>query len=136
MSTRSSPGCQVPDGRLFLWPKLPKDHLKIATLKQVVLDLDVGFPVRPFFYEGGVSADVDRVLVMADDFEWSPIVDYIRPVKKGQLPEAVLWALGLTESKGARASFDTMKRIFGEDLTMRIEQEEPEEEDDDGDWSG
>ena len=79
----------MPDGRLFIWPKVRKDHPKILTLKQVVLDLDVGFPVRPFFYEGGVSADVDRVLVMAELFEWSPIVDYIRPTKKSQLPEAV-----------------------------------------------
>lgn len=122
----------MPDGRLFLWPKVPKDHPKIATLKQVVLDLDVGFPVRPFFYEGGVSADVDRVLVMADNFEWSPIVDYIRPTKKGQLPEAVRWALGLTESRGARESLDTMKHIFGEDLTMRIEKEEEEDDGEEG----
>ncbi|UVG34119.1 hypothetical protein SEA_PAVLO_62 [Microbacterium phage Pavlo] len=116
------------DGRLFLWPKVDKEHPKILTLKQVVLDLDVGFPVRPFFYEGGVSADVSRVLVMADDFEWSPIVDYIRPIKKGQLPEAVRWALGLTDSRGARTALDTMTRIFGEGLTMRIEKEEPEDD--------
>ena len=126
----------MPDGRLVIWPKVRKDHPKILTLKQVVLDLDVGFPVRPFFYEGGVSADVDRVLVMAELFEWSPIVDYIRPTKKSQLPEAVRWALGLTDSRGARTSLDTMKRIFGEDLTMRIEKDEPEEEDEYGDWLG
>ena len=126
----------MPDGRLFIWQKVRKDHPKILTLKQVVLDLDVGFPVRPFFYEGGVSADVDRVLVMAELFEWSPIVDYIRPTKKSQLPEAVRWALGLTDSRGARTSLDTMKRIFGEDLTMRIEKDEPEEEDEYGDWLG
>ena len=128
----------MPDGRLFIWPKVRKDHPKILTLKQVVLDLDVGFPVRPFFYEGGVSADVDRVLVMAELFEWSPIVDYIRPTKKSQLPEAVRWALGLTDSRGARTSLDTMKRIFGDDLTMRIEKDAPEEEESDeyGDWLG
>lgn len=123
----------MPDGRLFLWPKVSKDHPKIAALKQVVLDLDVGFAVRPFFYEGGVSQDVTRVLVMADDFEWSPIVDYIRPMKKAQLPEAVSWALGLVDSRGARASLDTMKRIFGEETTMRIEVDR-EEEDDEGNW--
>lgn len=123
----------MPDGRLHIWPKVPKNHPKILTLKQVVLDLDVGFPVRPFFYDGANSADVTRVLVMADNFEWSPIVDYIRPTKKGQLPEAVRWALGLTDSRGARTSLDTMKRIFGEDLTMRIEHDEPEGEED-GNW--
>ena len=120
----------MPDGRLFIWPKVRKDHPKLLTLKQVVLDLDVGFPVRPFFYEGGVSADVSRVLVMADNFEWSPIVDYIKPIKKSQLPEAVSWALGLTESRGGRESLDTMKRIFGEGLTMRIEKEEDDEPED------
>lgn len=120
----------MPDGRLFLWPKGSR---KVEAVKQVVMDLDLGYSIKPFWYDVASSADVSRVLVLEDGFENSPVIDYIRPIKKAQLEEAVRWALGVDEqSPGARLALSTMKRIFGEDLTMRTEKEG--EEDDPGDW--
>lgn len=119
----------MPDGRLFIWPKGSR---KVDAVKQVVMSLDLGYSVKPFWYNVESSADVRRVLVLEEGFENSPVVDYIRPMKKAQLEEAVLWALGVNEeSRGARLALDTMKRIFGEDLTMRIETETEEEDSDD-----
>lgn len=120
----------MPDGRLFIWPKGSR---KVDAVKRVVMDLDLGYAVKPFWYDVATSADVSRVLVLEDGFENAPVIDYIRPMKKAQLEEAVRWALGVNEeSRGARLALDTMKRIFGEELTMRIEKEE--EEDEPGDW--
>lgn len=119
----------MPDGRLFIWPKGSR---KVDAVKQVVMDLNLGYSVKPFWYDVASSADVSRVLVLEDGFENSPVIDYIRPMKKAQLEEAVRWALGVNEeSRGARLALDTMKRIFGEDLTMRIEKEEEDETGDD-----
>ncbi|AWY06389.1 hypothetical protein SEA_TANDEM_59 [Microbacterium phage Tandem] len=119
----------MPDGRLFIWPKGSK---KVDAVKEVVMSLDLGYSVKPFWYNVESSADVKRVLVLEAGFENSPVVDYIRPMKKAQLEEAVLWALGVNEeSRGARLALDTMKRIFGEGLTMRIETEGEEEDSDD-----
>ncbi|QAU07392.1 hypothetical protein SEA_ALLEB_60 [Microbacterium phage Alleb] len=119
----------MPDGRLFIWPKGSR---KVNAVKEVVMALDLGYSVKPFWYNVESSADVKRVLVLEAGFENSPVVDYIRPMKKAQLEEAVLWALGVNEeSRGARLALDTMKRIFGEDLTMRIETETEEEDSDD-----
>lgn len=118
----------MPDGRLFIWPKGSK---KVEAVKEVVMALDLGYSVKPFWYNVETSADVKRVLVLEDGFENSPVIDYIRPMKKAQLEEAVRWALGVEdESRGARLALDTMKRIFGESLTMRIEKEEDDEPDD------
>lgn len=122
----------MPDGRLFIWPKGSR---KVDAVKQVVEDLGLPFAVKPFWYSVETSTDAPRVLVLEEGFENGPVVNYIRPMKKAQLPEAVQWALGLTESRGARDQLDTMKKIFGEDLVMRIEEKPQEEEDDDGDWS-
>lgn len=116
------------DPRLFLWPKGSR---KISAVKETVLSLGLPYSVKPWWYEAGRSSDAKRVLVLEDGFENGPVVDYIRPLKKEQLQEAVEWALGMRESRGARKSFDTMKRIFGEGLTMRIE-EMPREEDEYG----
>lgn len=119
----------MPDGRLFIWPKGSK---KVEAVRQVVMELDLGYAIKPFWYDVATSADVSRVLVLEEGFENSPVIDYIRPMKKAQLEEAVLWALGIQEeSRGARAALDTMKRIFGEGLTMRIEKDEEEEDPDD-----
>lgn len=121
----------MPDGRLFIWPKGSK---KVDAVKRVVMDLNLGYAIKPFWYDVVTSSDVARVLVLEDGFENSPVIDYIRPMKKAQLEEAVLWALGVKdESRGARAAMDTMTRIFGEGLTMRIEKE-GEEDDDEGNW--
>lgn len=114
------------DGRLFIWPKGSK---KVDAVKEVVMALDLGYSVKPFWYSVESSADVKRVLVLEAGFENSPVVDYIRPMKKAQLEEAVRWALGVQEeSRGARLALDTMKRIFGEDLTMSVEKDEEEED--------
>ncbi|AWY05883.1 hypothetical protein SEA_PIONEER3_59 [Microbacterium phage Pioneer3] len=119
----------MPDGRLFIWPKGSK---KVDAVKEVVMSLNLGYSVKPFWYNVESSADVKRVLVLEAGFENSPVVDYIRPMKKAQLEEAVLWALGVNEeSRGARLALDTMKRIFGEGLTMRMETETEEEDSDD-----
>ncbi|AWY05038.1 hypothetical protein SEA_HORTUS1_59 [Microbacterium phage Hortus1] len=120
----------MPDGRLFIWPKGSK---KVEAVKEVVMALDLGYSVKPFWYNVESSADVSRVLVLEAGFENGPVIDYIRPMKKAQLEEAVRWALGANEeSRGARLALDTMKRIFGEGLTMRIEKDE--EEEDPNDW--
>lgn len=120
----------MPDGRLFIWPKGSR---RVEAVKQVVMDLDLGYSVKPFWYDVATSADVSRVLVLEEGFENSPVIDYIRPMKKAQLEEAVRWALGVDEeSRGARLALSTMKRIFGDGLTMRIETEEKEDEP--GDW--
>lgn len=118
----------MPDGRLFLWPK---GSAKVPAVKEAVMALGLPFAVKPWWYNVETSADVKRVLVLEEGFENSPVIDYIRPMKKAQLDEAVRWALGVNEeSRGARKALDTMKRIFGEDLTMRIEKDEEEQEDD------
>lgn len=125
----------MPDGRLFIWPRMPKDHPKILKIKSVVESLGLDYGIKPFFYDAASSQNVQRVLVTAAGFEHSPIVDYIRPMKAEQVGEAVRWALGLTDSRGARNALDTMKSIFGEDLTMRIERE-GEDADETGEWLG
>lgn len=113
-----SPGCPVTDPRLFIWPK----GADVAGVKQVVLDLDLGYSIKPFWYTAGVSEDAKRVLVLADGFENSPVVDYIYPKRPELLREAVEWALGIREEHpGARDSLATMQRIFGAELTMREE---------------
>lgn len=109
------------DGRLFLWPKGRTP--KVEYIQQVVLDLGLPYAVKPFWYDVNTSSDAERVLVLEEGFENGPVVDYIRPLKKEQVEEAVRWALGLTESRGARHQLDTMKRIFGEGLVMREEGE-------------
>lgn len=91
----------------------------MEAVQQVVLSLDLPYAVKPFWYQAGVSVGAERVLVLEDGFENSPIVDYIRPLKKEQVEEAVRWALGLAESRGARKYIDTMRRIFGDELTER-----------------
>lgn len=113
------------DPRLFLWPRMPKGHPKVEGIKEVVLSLDLGYSVKPFYYDPERSVDVKRVLLMQDGFEYGTIVDTIRPLKRAQLDEAVRWALGLKESRGARTALDKMKSIFGEGLTMREEDDGP-----------
>ena len=105
------------DGRLFIWPK--GRTVKVEAVQQVVLSLGLPYAVKPFWYQAGVSVGAERVLVLEDGFENSPIVDYIRPLKKEQVEEAVRWALGLAESRGARKYIETMKRIFGDELIER-----------------
>ena len=107
------------DPRLFLWPKLPKDSPKILAVKGIVEELvpKLGYKVKPFWYDVATSEEPKRVLVLADGFENAKLTR-----------EAVEWALGLRESRGAKTAMDTMRRICGEDLTMRIETKEDEHE--------
>lgn len=119
------------DPRLFLWPKGSK---KVDAVKEVVLSLSLPYAVKPWWYDVATSHGAQRVLVLEDGFENGPVVDYIRPLRKAQLREAVEWALGLKESRGGREQLATMKKIFGEGLTMRIEEKSREDEDDAGDW--
>lgn len=105
-----------PDPRLFIWPKLPRDHKKVLAVKRVVEQLGLPYGVKPFWYDATTSEEARRVLVLEDGFENGPIVNYIHPQKLAQLSEAVEWALGLRESRGARDSVDTLKRIFGPSL--------------------
>jgi len=117
------------DPRLFIWPK----GADVAAVKAVVEDLvpELGYKVKPFWYDVATSEDVERVLVLADGFENAPVVDYIYPKTTALTHEAVEWSLGLRESRGARLAIDTMRRIFGQDLVMR---EEREERDEYGEW--
>lgn len=123
------------DPRLFLWPKLPKDSPKILAVKGIVEELvpKLGYKVKPFWYDVATSEEPKRVLVLADGFENAPVIDYIYPKNPKLTREAVEWALGLRESRGAKTAMDTMRRIFGEDLTMRIETKEAEH-DAGGEW--
>lgn len=122
---------EVRDGRLFIWPKLSKDDPRVLAARKAVEELALSFPVKPFWYEPGASHNVERVLVLADGFEHSPIVDFVYPKKPALMREAVEWSLGLRESRGARLAMDAMTKIFGEGLTLR---ERKEERDEFGEW--
>lgn len=103
------------ESRLFIWPK--GHSAKVEEIKQVVLNLGLGHAVKPFWYDVNTSVGAERVLVLEAGFENSPVIEYIRPMKREQLREAVEWALGIRkDSMGARKPIDTMRRIFGEDL--------------------
>lgn len=104
------------DPRLMIWPK----GADVAEVKAVVESLDLGYVVRPFWYTEH-SEGVERVLVLAEGFQHGTIVDYIRPLKKEQMPEAVRWALGLqAESRGARLAQATWDRIFGAPVKIGV----------------
>lgn len=109
-STTSENGTK--ESRLHLWPK----GTDVAKVREIVESLDLGYVVKPFWYTSD-SEEVERVLVLANGFPYSPTVDYIYPKGEAQFQEAIEWALGLRqESRGARLWEDAMKRIFGEDL--------------------
>lgn len=109
-STTSKNGAK--ESRLHLWPK----GADVTRVREIVESLDLGYVVKPFWYTSD-SEEVERVLVLANGFPYSPTVDYIYPKGEAQLQEAIEWALGLRqESRGARLWEGTMKRIFGEDL--------------------
>ena len=95
--------------RLHLWPR----GATLTEVKSVVQSLNLPYTVKPFWWEQGVSEDVDRVLVLADGFEGGTVVDYIYPKNPALLREAVGWALGLNESKGARTVQETWAKAFG-----------------------
>ena len=103
------------DPRLFLWPK----GSDVSEVKRVVEDLNLGYKVSPFWYQNGASEGAERVLVLDDGFEYGTAIDYIRPLKREQMQEAVEWALGLREeSRGARLIQDTWNRIFGGEVRI------------------
>lgn len=120
------------DPRLFIWPK-GADPRKVAAVKQAVIDLGLPYVVKPFWYAVESSEDAKRVLVLEDGFENSPVIDYIYPKKSAMVQEAVEWALGIRpESRGAHLALDTMKSIFGEELTVHHEGAAKREEGPDG----
>lgn len=103
----------MPDPRLHIWPKLAKDDPRVLKIKEVVVGLNLGYSVKPFWWQPGVSTDVERVLVLAEGFEYGAVVDYIYPKKPAMAEEAVRWALGVQdESRGARDSFAKLSEIF------------------------
>lgn len=113
----------MPDPRIHLWPKLDKDDPRVLNVKEVVIGLKLGYSVKPFWYEPGVSEGVERVVVLDDGFEHGTIVDYIYPKKPGMVQEAVEWALGVREdSRGARDSMALMRSIFGDGLVETTEE--------------
>lgn len=115
-----------PDPRLFIWPR----GADVSAVKAIVEELvpTLGYKIKPFWYEPGLSEDVERVLVLREGFEHGPIVDYIYPKSPALMREAVEWALQVrADSRGARDSFALMQSIFGEDLTYTIETERDEE---------
>lgn len=103
------------DPRLFLWPK----GVDVTAVKAIVEGLKLGYTVKPFWFDIATSEDAERVLVLADGFEHSPVVDYIYPKNPALLQESVEWALGIREtSRGARLASEKMLAIFGE--SMRV----------------
>ncbi|URM87470.1 hypothetical protein SEA_DUSTYDINO_70 [Microbacterium phage DustyDino] len=111
------------DPRIHLWPKLEKDDPRVLKVKEVVIGLNLGYSVKPFWYQPGVSEGVERVVVLADGFEHGTVVDYIHPKKPAMVQEAVEWALGVREeSRGAHSWIDKMQSIFGEDLRETTEE--------------
>lgn len=108
------------DPRLFIWPKLPKDSPKILAIKKIVEELSLPYAVKPFWYDVTTSEEARRVLVLEDGFENGPVVDYIYPKSPKLAEEAVEWALGLRESRGARTAEDTMARILGAGLALTV----------------
>lgn len=100
-------------GRLHIWPKTAD----VTEVRKIVESLNLGYTVKPFWFEHGVSEDVERVLVLADGFNNGVTVNYIYPKNPALLEESVRWALGIQEeSRGAHMWEDTMKGIFGQDL--------------------
>lgn len=115
----SNPGSR--DSRLFIWPK----GADVTAVKSIVVGLGLDYTVKPFWFDQAISEGVKRVLVLADGFEGGAAFDYIYPRSEANLKESVEWALGLREeSRGARLAIDTMKRIFGDALTMTTEEKE------------
>lgn len=111
------------DGRLHIWPRLDKTDPRVLAVKDTVLSMNLGKPVKPFWYSPGVSEGVTRVLVLADGFEHGPIVNYIYPRKPALLREAIEWVLHIREeSRGGRDSMELMRSIFGEELRETTEE--------------
>lgn len=106
-----------------MWPRLEKSDPRVLAVKDAVLKLNLGRSIKPFWFEPGVSVDVERVLVLADGFQYSPVIDYIYPKNPAMMKEAVQWALGVKrESRGARDSMAKMREIFGEELRETTEE--------------
>lgn len=106
-----------------MWPKLEKDDPRILKVKEVVIGLDLGYAVKPFWYTPGASEGVERVVVLADGFEYGTLVDYIYPKKPSMVQEAVEWALRVRDdSRGSHGSLDLLKSIFGEGLKETTEE--------------
>lgn len=94
--------------KLMIWPK----GSDLAPIKAAVLALNLPYSVSPFWFDPTQYAD-ERVLVLADGFEYSTIADRIYPKSASVLPDAILWCLGEKElERGPSYAEDVMSRIL------------------------
>lgn len=104
MSTENSDTLQP----LYLWP----EGANLDDVKAVVLELDLPFKVRPFWYDPR-HPWAARVIALGPGFPY--LHDHIVPRSRAQLVKSVRWALGLEELEvGPHAVLATLKGILGE----------------------
>ena len=80
------------------------------------MSLGLPFKVTPFWFDVHASGD-DRVLVLADGFEWPLVADWIHPKSAARLSDSILWCLKEKElERGPHLYIDKMREIFGPEL--------------------
>ena len=104
---------------LRVWP----EGADLSAVKAAILSLAAGGGPRaqPFWFS--LKSD-DRVLVLADGFEYGTVRDYIFPKTgtEAQLSTAIKWCLGEIELEdGPHWHLDMMSRLFGGPVTEREE---------------
>ena len=114
----SDPGAR----KLVIWP----EGADLMPVKEAFMTLSLPYKVQPFWFSAEYNDD-ERVLVLADGFDYSTIVDRIYPKKLSLLPDAILWCLGEKElDRGPSYAEDVMERLLGAKLVDILH--EPDEQ--------
>ena len=99
---------------LYIWPR----DCDLTELKQSVIELNLPFMVKPFWFDGSAG---DRVIALDDGF--TLMTSHAYPKSNDARKKAVLWALGLDELPQARTTLDKMRNIFGEGVTEIVDED-------------
>lgn len=90
---------------LYIWPP----GVDLSELKSVVVGINLGYPVRPFFFKPGVPGPVIDL-----DGTFDYIHDNLRPKTPESLKAAILYCLGEKElTKGPRLVINMLNDILG-----------------------
>jgi len=115
--------------KLVIWP----EGIDLAPVKAAALSLGLPYKIMPFWFDARYNDD-SRVLVLADGFEYSTIVDRIYPRRPDLLADAILWCLHEKElERGPVLANDTMKKLLGAEF-VGIWHEKGEEPGEDDPW--
>ena len=104
-SSRSRSRKMTDPRALYLHPQ----GADLSAVKAAVMSLELGYPIRPFWYEPGVPGPVIDL-----DGTFDYIHDNLRPRTPESLKAAILYCLGEKElTRGPRLVLDMLNDILG-----------------------